>query len=66
MKLRLANASQLSWSWGLAWLSLAICLSKSNKYSMTLNVQQENFALIFVWLKKCRIAECGIDCVQAG
>ena len=27
MKLRLAKASQLSWSWGLAWLSLAIfCL----------------------------------------
>ena len=25
MKLRLAKASQLSWSWGLAWLSLAIC-----------------------------------------
>ena len=24
MKLRLAKASQLSWSWGLAWLSLAI------------------------------------------
>ena len=23
MKLRLAKASQLSWSWGLAWLSLA-------------------------------------------
>ena len=26
MKLRLAKASQLSWSWGLAWLSLAICI----------------------------------------
>ena len=24
VKLRLAKASQLSWSWGLAWLSLAI------------------------------------------
>ena len=24
MKLRLAKASKLSWSWGLAWLSLAI------------------------------------------
>ena len=24
MKLRLAKASQLSWSWALAWLSLAI------------------------------------------
>ena len=24
MKLRLAKASQLSWSWDLAWLSLAI------------------------------------------
>ena len=26
MKLRLAKASQLSWSWGLAWLSLAIIM----------------------------------------
>ena len=27
MKLRLAKASQLSWSWGLAWLSLAKSLA---------------------------------------
>ena len=29
MKLRLAKASQLSWSWGLAWLSLAITMGQN-------------------------------------
>ena len=31
MKLRLAKASQLSWSWGLAWLSLATEKRKEKK-----------------------------------
>ena len=32
VKLRLAKASQLSWSWGLAWLSLAIYVYHSLRY----------------------------------
>ena len=32
MKLRLAKASQLSWSWGLAWLSLAKVEFLTKKY----------------------------------
>ena len=30
MKLRLAKASQLSWNWGLAWLSLAKMMTFDN------------------------------------
>ena len=49
MKLRLAKASQLSWSWGLAWLSLAkkvpssppglqyLTLSKRNTFDISLD-----------------------------
>ena len=42
VKLRLAKASQLSWSWGLAWLSLAKIINFCGKYILgILNVVTE-------------------------
>ena len=47
MKLRLAKASQLSWSWGLAWLSLAIMMIRQGVDEKKTKSNHSNLAVKF-------------------